>query len=91
MAYSDDTKTFTATIGAGEAVSAAVPLGGLRLVGMTIGATFDATTTNLQFLVSRDDLTYNVLKNNDNNPVVVTVAAINTCLLYTSPSPRDRS
>ena len=78
MAYSDDTKTFTATIAGGAALSGAVKIGGLRLVGMTLGATFDATTTNIQFLVSRDDTTYNILKNNDGNPVVVTVAAVNT-------------
>jgi len=78
MAYSDDTQTFTATITAGGSLSAAVPIGGLTLVGMTLGATFDATTTNVQFLVSRDDSTYNILKDNDGNPVVVTVAASNT-------------
>ena len=78
MAYSDDRQTFTATIAGGESLSAAVKIGGLALTGITLGATFDATTTNVQFLVSIDDTTYNILKDNDGNPVVVTVAATNT-------------
>ena len=78
MAYSDDTQVYTATILAAGSLSSAVKIGGLSLVGMTLGATFDATTTNVQFLVSRDDTTYNILKDNDGNPVFVTVAASNT-------------
>ena len=78
MGYSDDRETFTATIAGGASLSGAVKLGGLSLVGMTLGATFDATTTNVQFLVSIDDTTYNILKNNAGNPIFVTVAASNT-------------
>ena len=80
MAYSDDRKTHTATIAAAGSLSAAVKLGGGSLVGMVIGATFDANTVYLQFLVSMDGTTYNLLKDNDRTLVQVTVAATNTNL-----------
>ena len=80
MAYSDDRKTHTATIAAAGSLSAAVKLGGGSLVGMVIGATFDANTVYLQFLVSMDGTTYNLLKDPDGTLVNVTVAAVNTNL-----------
>ena len=80
MAYSDDRKTRTATIAAGGSLSAAVKMGGSSLVGMVIGATFDANTVYLQFLVSMDGTTFNLLKDNDGTLVQVTVAATNTNL-----------
>ena len=82
MAYSDARKTFTATIAAGGSLSAAVPIGGLSLVGMVIPATgtgdFDATTVYLQFSVSVDGTTYNLLRDNNGALVAVTVAENNT-------------
>ena len=78
MAYSDDRGTATATIAAAGSLSAAVPLGGKALVGMMLGATFDATTTNVQFQVSMDGTTYELLKDNDGAVVFVTVADTNT-------------
>ena len=82
MAYSDDRGTATATIAAAGSLSAAVPLGGRTLVGMVIPATgsgdFDANTVYLQFQVSMDNTTYNLLRDNDGTLVAVTVAANNT-------------
>lgn len=81
MAYSDDRKTNTATIAAAGSLSGAVKLGGSSLVGMVIGtgaSSFDANTVYLQFLVSMDDTTYNLLRDNDGTLVAVTVAAANT-------------
>ena len=80
MAYSDDRNTHTATIAAAGSLSSAVKMGGSSLVGMVIGATFDANTVYLQFLVSMDGTTYNLLKDNDGTLVAVTVAATNTNL-----------
>ena len=82
MAFSDDRETSTATIAAAASLSAAVPLGGRALVGMMMGATgsgdFDATTTNVQFQVSMDGTTYELLRDNDGTLVEVIVAANNT-------------
>jgi hypothetical protein len=81
MAYSDDKGTATATITAAGSLSAAVPLGGKALVGMMIPATasgdFDATTVYLQFEVSMDGTTYELLRDNDGALVAVTVAENN--------------
>ena len=81
MAYSDDRNTHTATIAAGGSLSAALKLGGSSIVGMVIGTgagAFDANTVYLQFLVSVDGTTYNLLRDNDGTLVAVTVAAANT-------------
>ena len=82
MAYSDDRQTHTATIAAAGSLSGAVKLGGSSLVGMVIPATgtgdFDANTVYLQFSVSMDGDTYNLLRDNDGTLVAVTVAANNT-------------
>ena len=82
MAHSDDRKLFTATIGAGASVSAAVALGGYKPVGMVLPATasgdFDANTARIQFDVSTDGTTYNKLRGNDGTLVELTVAANNT-------------
>ena len=81
MAYSDDRQTHTATIAAAGSLSGAVKLGGSSLVGMVIGTgagSFDANTVYLQFSVSMDGTTYNLLRDNDGTLVAVTVAASNT-------------
>ena len=77
MAFSDDRETHTATISAAGSLSAAVPLGGKALVGMMMAATasgdFDANTVSLQFNVSMDGTTYELLKDNDGSLVKVEV------------------
>jgi len=82
MAFSDDRETFTATISASGSLSAAVPLGGKALVGIMMAATgsgdFDANTVSLQFNVSMDGTTYELLKDNDGSLVKVVVAENNT-------------
>jgi hypothetical protein len=82
MAFSDDRETHTATIDAAGSLSAAVPLGGKALVGIMMAATasgdFDATTTNVQFQVSMDGTTYELLRINAGTPVAVIVAENNT-------------
>ena len=78
MGYSDTRGTATATILAAGSLSAAVDLGGRTLVGITdIGASFDATTTNVQFQVSVDGTNYHLLNGIDGTPVAVIVAATN--------------
>ena len=79
MAQNDTRETATATIAAAGSLSGAVALGGQTLVGITaIPATFDATTTNLQFQVSIDGTNYYLLNDMDGDPVAVIVAATNT-------------
>lgn len=82
MAYSDNRKPFTATIGAGGSVSAAVALGGYKAAGIVLPATgagdFDANTARIQFQVSTDGTTYKTLRDNDGTLVQLTVAANNT-------------
>ena len=78
MAYSNDREVLTATILAAGSLSGAVDLGGRSIVGLTAGGTFDANTVYLQFKVSADGSTYELLKDNDGTLVQVTVAATNT-------------
>ena len=78
MAFSDDRGTITAIVPKDGSLSPSYPLGGKAVVGIMLGATFDATTTNVQFQVSMDDSTFELLKDNDGGVVFVTVAATNT-------------
>lgn len=82
MARSNDRKTFTATIAASDSLSAAVPIGGLSLLGVMPPATgsgdFDANTVYLLFHVSVDDTNYTLLKDKDGAVLYATVAADNT-------------
>lgn len=82
MAFSDDRETTTATITAAGSLSAAVPLGGKALIGIMMAATasgdFDANTVSLQFNVSMDGTTYEILRDNDGSLIKVVVAQNNT-------------
>ena len=82
MAFSDDRGTITAVISAAGSLSPSYPLGGKALVGIMLPATgsgdFDATTTNIQFQVSMNDSTFELLKDADASVVAVIVAANNT-------------
>ena len=82
MAYSNDREIVTATIAAGDSLSAAVRLGGKAVLGIMPPATgsgdFDALTVYLLFSVSADGSTYSLLRDRDGSVIYVTIAEDNT-------------